>query len=200
MVPPRRRMPVTSRASAAATRRVEQAVEAVFEADDLDAGVEADLTTARMTALRPGASPPPVSTPIRLIGGTIRDYMGKAQRFNFGCKFDTVKGYRPVGRLAQLGERSVRNAEVGSSILLPSTTNLRESPSRLVMASGWQARVVLRSAQHGVSQASVYEGSVHVPALRATPPVGTPCRLQPDRRSRSRTTMGSMQSLLISAA
>src|SRR5574339_323401 len=29
----------------------------------------ADLTTARMTALRPGASPPPVNTPIFLIVG-----------------------------------------------------------------------------------------------------------------------------------
>ena len=28
-----------------------------------------------------------------------------------------------LGRLAQLGERCVRNAEVGSSILLPSTKN-----------------------------------------------------------------------------
>src|SRR5258708_35552973 len=31
--------------------------------------LDADLTTARMTALRPGASPPPVSTPIRVIDG-----------------------------------------------------------------------------------------------------------------------------------
>ena len=48
---------------------IDQPVEAVFEADDLDAGVGAGLTTARMTALRPGASPPPVRTPIFLIVG-----------------------------------------------------------------------------------------------------------------------------------
>src|SRR6188508_1737393 len=35
--------------------------------------LHADLTTARMTALRPGASPPPVSTPIlRIVGMSAR--------------------------------------------------------------------------------------------------------------------------------
>ncbi len=41
-----------------------------------------------------------------------------------------------VGRVAQLGERCVRNAEVGSSIL-PASTNLRSQP---------QAKVARRSA------------------------------------------------------
>ncbi len=47
---------------------VDEAVEAVFEPEHLDARVVAALTTARMTALRPGASPPPVRTPIFLMG------------------------------------------------------------------------------------------------------------------------------------
>ena len=42
-----------------------QPVEAVLEADDLEpVRCSRALTTARMTAFRPGASPPPVSTPI----------------------------------------------------------------------------------------------------------------------------------------
>ena len=48
---------------------IDQAVEAVLEADDLNAGVAGALTTARMTAFRPGASPPPVRTPIFFILG-----------------------------------------------------------------------------------------------------------------------------------
>ena len=43
IVPPSRRMPVTSRGVRGASGRVEQAVEAVLEADDLDAGVEGGL-------------------------------------------------------------------------------------------------------------------------------------------------------------
>src|SRR5436190_8412224 len=73
----------------------------------------AALATARITALSPGASPPPVSTPSRLISVIgVRVYQEDAW---YNRSFTS-------GRLAQLGERRVRNAEVGSSSLLPSTT------------------------------------------------------------------------------
>jgi hypothetical protein len=45
-------------------RGIQQPVEAVLEPDHIDVGVAGGLTTARMTAFSPGASPPPVSTPI----------------------------------------------------------------------------------------------------------------------------------------
>jgi hypothetical protein len=44
------------------------------------------------------------------------------------------------GRLAQLGERSVRNAEVGSSILLPST-NFRQKFTRKLSTVAQSAKV-----------------------------------------------------------
>jgi len=47
---------------------------------------------------------------------------------------------RPRGAVAQLGERRVRNAKVGSSILLRSTTNLkgpRKRPFFFSMPRGW---------------------------------------------------------------
>src|ERR1051325_5238086 len=110
--------------------------------------LQADLTTARMTALRPGASPPPVRTPsfrivgmsegvetppssndgyvtivVRTRGETLHSVLAvsaKTAQRRFAILF-----YRQsIGRLAQLGERCVRNAEVGGSIPPPST-NLR---------------------------------------------------------------------------
>src|SRR5262245_25572901 len=77
------------------------------------------LTTARMTAFSPGASPPPVRTPIRVTAAMPAECIRS-------------RGTIPVsstrrGRLAQLGERRVRNAEVGSSSLLPSTTSIARS-------------------------------------------------------------------------
>src|SRR5260221_3001332 len=66
MVPPTRRIPVTS----LGTRRRDRL--ASIRPSKLSSRpmtsqlrLAADLTTARMTALRPGASPPPVSHPIR---------------------------------------------------------------------------------------------------------------------------------------
>src|SRR3989442_1187204 len=84
--------------------------------------LDAVLTTARMTALRPGASPPPVRTPIRVIAGILVE-CSRADALRLPKR--AWYNRRSVrGRLAQLGERRVRNAEVGSSSLLPST-NLR---------------------------------------------------------------------------
>src|SRR5439155_22527482 len=75
---------------------------------------EAAFTTARITAFRPGASPPPVRTPRREMDDIERVYQA-------GC-VATVEtravqccGSLFLGRLAQLGARGVRNAEVGSS-------------------------------------------------------------------------------------
>src|SRR5207237_558076 len=79
--------------------------------------LDAHFTTARMTAFSPGASPPPVSTPMRSIESMPVECSSKKSRV-------VESGFCPRGRLAQMGERGVRNAEVGSSILLPST-NLR---------------------------------------------------------------------------
>ncbi len=94
-----------------------------------------DLTTARMTALRPGASPPPVSTPMRRMSAMwcrLEDANGgresleasiasapRVARARDAC-YDGVS-LTAYGRLAQLGERRVRNAEVTSSSLVPST-------------------------------------------------------------------------------
>ena len=136
--------------------------------------LQAVLTTARMTALRPGASPPPVRTPMRCTGMRVqvsdshyksclrvgfvnlRDTTCRVRvtRLHFrrdrwrlatistACYIDEVRvgaaldrragGTVEVecalrGRLAQLGERRVRNAEVRSSILLPSTNFLSTS-------------------------------------------------------------------------
>ena len=51
--------------------RPEQAVEAVGDANDFDSCLRmADLTTARRTALRPGASPPPVPMPMGRMSDT----------------------------------------------------------------------------------------------------------------------------------
>ena len=155
----------------AASIELEQAIEAVFEPDDLRLPhCSAALTTARMTAFRPGASPPPVRTPIFLMGlGMVNEdrQMGPCRRVgsepNGKCRIfksfasialdrgalpAAVKGASarceaararatlrgpiaenelairtdlPRGRLAQLGERCVRNAEVRGSIPLPST-------------------------------------------------------------------------------
>src|SRR5436190_18456896 len=108
------------------------------------------LTTARMTALRPGASPPPVRTPIFLMVGmrarrrslwspasagrsehvqpalpSIARHVKLALRARAGGYVCRSTGtIHRQGPLAQLGERRVRNAEVRSSILLRST-NLR---------------------------------------------------------------------------
>src|SRR5262245_12919225 len=84
----------------------------------------AHLTTARITALRPGASPPPVKIPMRFtsdIGVSLsaRGKLGVLQPA-LGASV-CVRVDASSGRLAQLGERRVRNAEVGSSSLLPST-------------------------------------------------------------------------------
>ena len=46
--------------------------------------LQADLTTARITAFSPGASPPPVRTPMRLMSGTRR----------YGRKFGGRQGDR----------------------------------------------------------------------------------------------------------
>src|SRR4051812_6461571 len=87
--------------------------------------LHADLTTARMTALRPGASPPPVRIPIRrmsVMRSTIAN--GCDSEAVVHCDVQKWRVRLKVhsrGRLAQLGERGVRNAEVGSSSLLPST-------------------------------------------------------------------------------
>src|SRR5207344_93632 len=90
--------------------------------------LHADLTTARMTALRPGASPPPVSTPIRLMDDThptiangFRATLPQRKTACYTRSSRVGSGSPQSGRLAQLGERRVRNAEVGSSSLLPST-------------------------------------------------------------------------------
>src|SRR5687767_35911 len=66
MVPPTRRMPRTS----LGTRRRERLASirpSKLSSRPMTSQLQlaADLTTARMTALRPGASPPPVSTPMR---------------------------------------------------------------------------------------------------------------------------------------
>src|SRR5437667_10008036 len=99
--------------------------------------LDAALTTARMTALRPGASPPPVRTPIRVIAGILVECSrADALRLSKRAWYNR----RSVrGRLAQLGERRVRNAEVGSSSLLPSTI-LRSRTS--LRASVWQATLL----------------------------------------------------------
>src|SRR5437899_762740 len=59
-------------------------------------------------------------------------YDGRASSYN----------YAPRGDVAQLGERRVRNAEVGSSILLVSTTNSRplvlRRPSFLRRPACWR--------------------------------------------------------------
>ena len=103
---------------------LDQPVEAVLDAEHSMPQLAADLTTARMTAFRPGASPPPVSTPMRLSGrhdSTIANAAcTRCERGNSRVRLMV----RLSGRLAQLGERRVRNAEVGSSSLLPSTTFL----------------------------------------------------------------------------
>ena len=53
-----------------APRRVEQAVERVFDPHDLEAvGADPCFTKARITAFNPGASPPPVMIPTRVAIG-----------------------------------------------------------------------------------------------------------------------------------
>ena len=66
-VPPRPRMPPTSRAPERLDRALDQAGVAVAHAEDLPALVDAVRTTARMAAFIPGASPPLVSTAIFLV-------------------------------------------------------------------------------------------------------------------------------------
>ena len=76
MVPPRRRMPVTSLGVRMRDRDGSSRPSKLSSRPTTSIpALKADLTTARMTALRPGASPPPVSTPIRLIEGTTNDYI-----------------------------------------------------------------------------------------------------------------------------
>ncbi len=96
--------------------------------------LHADLTTARMTAFKPGASPPPVRIPIRCIaamrsaianGHPPRDDRDDAPRCEPQIWHARLR-VRSSGRLAQLGERRVRNAEAGSSILPPSTNTFQQ--------------------------------------------------------------------------
>src|SRR5687768_1750567 len=77
------------------------------------------FTTARITALRPGASPPPVSTPIFFIEDMNAGVA--APRRGLHVTLRILQEFHDSGRLAQLGERCVRNAEVRGSIPLPST-------------------------------------------------------------------------------
>ena len=113
-----------------------------------------------MTAFRPGASPPPVRTPMRRTPeggpsvlprrvapgstGMVRVDLPSEARSQAKDGRLTCSHHRParergnrravwrsiVGRVAQLGERCVRNAEVASSILAASTI-LHPRPSQL---------------------------------------------------------------------
>ena len=68
MVPPRGRMPRTFGVPSSSGHALEGTLPAVTEADELEAELlrATGRTTARMTALSPGQSPPPVSTPTRI--------------------------------------------------------------------------------------------------------------------------------------
>src|SRR5690554_6221362 len=68
-VPPTRRRPLTSRGGRTRCRLGSmRPLKLSSRPRQLIPWLWADLTTARMTALRPGASPPPVRTPIRRMG------------------------------------------------------------------------------------------------------------------------------------
>src|SRR6185436_10969579 len=185
MVPPSRRMPVTSfgvrmrdRVGSSSPSKLSSRPTTSMPA------LKADLTTARMTALRPGASPPPVSTPIRLMEGTfLRTIFEKGDSSLSPVSLIQLTGYRPVGRLAQLGERSVRNAEVGSSILLPSTIRLGFE------IYDFQALLMASHPSNVLSEQGA--GPAGPLRIEGQPP---PTK-QPDQRSISRTSMGSMKSL-----
>ncbi len=58
-----------------------------------------------------------------------------AARIDSDPRLGHTTGYERSGDVAQLGERGVRNAEVGSSILLVSITNQRLSKIRSSMAT-----------------------------------------------------------------
>src|SRR5258708_7167759 len=116
MVPPTRRMPVTSLGT---TRRDRLASikPSKLSSRPMTSQLQlaAALTTAPMTALRPGASPPPVSTPMRpivdrfsirasLSGGEDRARSSRGERVSAwkgGRKRATV--YGAVGRMGARG-------------------------------------------------------------------------------------------------
>ena len=166
MVPPRRRMPVTSLAESTRDRFGSISPSKLSSRPTTSMpSLTPALTTARITAFSPGASPPPVRIPIRFsfcmqfgysggpAAGSVlqgptpemaRRRAGRASGMSKSIQRDlnrcrdanargilggpvverepaTVAASGPYGRLAQLGERRVRNAEVASSILAPST-------------------------------------------------------------------------------
>ncbi len=100
--------------------RLDEAVEAVFEADALDAAVRGGLhhgaddrvQTRRVTAAGEDAEPRNRRHRASVAGRPRCDPRNTCSTNDAASVF---------GRLAQLGERRVRNAEVGSSSLLPST-------------------------------------------------------------------------------
>src|SRR6187401_2639140 len=178
MVPPRRRMPVTSLAESTRDRFGSISPSKLSSRPTTSMpSLTPALTTARITAFRPGASPPPVRIPIRFSFCMQSGYSGgpsaglylrgpvagnaacrraghgqgcrrvynapdplppregawycwrsccRAPAWQTDCRRAELRFGRDLhqalnGRLAQLGERRVRNAEVGSSSLLPST-------------------------------------------------------------------------------
>ena len=134
-------MPVTSRGvSTPRAIRLDEAVEAVLEADAFDAGVVPRLDDGANDGVEAGR--------VAAAGedAEARECGHVAMECNRDARVaaaETARGtiaVRVSGRLAQLGERRVRNAEVGSSSLVPST--ILRSPSA---SFGWQAKRVARS-------------------------------------------------------
>src|SRR5512138_425073 len=82
MVPPRRRMPVTSRGARIRERSNSSSPSKLSSRPTQPMPLfHAVLTTARMTAFSPGASPPPVRMPIRLIELIRPDYNKEGRRY-----------------------------------------------------------------------------------------------------------------------
>ena len=73
MVPPRSSRPLTDELSSVRVRGrpIRPSKPSSMPSTDQPWSTSADLTTARMTAFSPGASPPLVSTPMRRIGAVI---------------------------------------------------------------------------------------------------------------------------------
>ena len=105
--------------------RLEQAVEAVFEADALDAGVAGRLDDGADDGVQAGrvaaAGEDADAFDRRHAAATIANARSVGALRAAKSRVLQTSRVPPSGRLAQLGERRVRNAEVGSSILLPST-------------------------------------------------------------------------------
>src|SRR5262249_13507442 len=108
-----------------------QSVEAVFESQDFDACVVRGLDDGADDCVKTGSVPAASQNTDFSGSGHGREGVLTMLLLKF---VHLVTGYRDVtpyehidnnGRLAQLGERCVRNAEVGSSSLLPSTNFLQ---------------------------------------------------------------------------